>query len=163
MVEIFLDGECRNGQRAERLASDHWRLEARADTDHYGYYFNFQLRAGAAGEVVVDVAPDSDRPGGLASFRRHRPDAVWVSRGPGWQRHPTSPDAPADCVRVRLTLEAGLPVSVSRTRPVGLSAVTERLADLAAHLPARSVSPGQSAEGRPIPGLEVGEGSRRIL
>lgn len=163
MAELILDGECHNGQRTERLENDHWRLEARADTDHYGYYFHFRLRAAEAEEVVVDVGPDSDRPGGVASFRRHRPEGVWISRGTGWERHPVDPGGPEDCVRIRLALEPGIPVSVSRTRPIPLSRVLDRLAAFAALPAARSFSPGQSCEGRPIPGLEIGTGPRHIL
>lgn len=163
MAELILDGECHNGQRAERLANDHWRLETRADTDHYGYYFHFRLRAAKLEEVVVDVGPDSDRPGGIASFRRHCPEGVWIWRGTGWERHPVDPGAPGDCVRIRLALKPAIPVSVSRTRPIPLSRALDRLSTLAALPAARSLSLGRSCEGRPIPALEIGGGTRHVL
>src|SRR3954467_9727137 len=115
MLDLILDDECHNGRHARQLGPWHWQLEARGDNAHYCYYFHFSLRAALAGEAVVDVGPDSSLPPeALGSFRRHRPEAVWLSRGHGWERLPVAPDAPHDHVRVRLALGSGETVSVSR-------------------------------------------------
>jgi Zinc carboxypeptidase len=164
MLELIWDGECHNGHHAGQLSAWHWRFEARGDDSHYSYYFHVTLHAADAGEAVIDVAPDRDLlPGSLASFRRHRPESVWLSRGDAWERHPVAPDAPPDVVRVRVTLAAGETVRLSRMRPYPYSAVVARVEELAAHPEARSFSLGRSAEGREIAALEIGTGAERIL
>jgi hypothetical protein len=163
MLELILDKECHNGHHARQPGAWHWQLEARGDNAHYCYYFHFTLRASEAGEAVVDVAPDGDLPEGRDSFRRHRPEAVWLSRGSGWERHPVAPDGPPDCIRLRAPLEAGAAVSLSRMRPAPYSGVRERLAALAGMPGARPFSLGRSAEGREVPGLEIGTGPARLL
>jgi hypothetical protein len=163
MAELLLDGECHNGQNAERLGDDHWRIEARGDNAHYCYYFHFTLRAVEAEMAVVDVAPDRTLPDALRSFRSHRPEAVWRTLGGGWARHPVATDAPPDCIRVRLSLNAAEIVSISRMRPYPYSAVVVRLAELAAHPEARSFSLGSSAQGREIAALSVGSGADQVM
>jgi hypothetical protein len=164
MLELILDRECHNGQGPEQLRPWHWRFEARGDTGHYCYYFHFTLRASETGEVVVDVAPDRDLlPESAESFRHHRPESVWLSRGHGWERHRVETDAPDDTVRVRVTLEAGETVSVSRMRPFPYSEVQERVQELAGRPEARPYALGSSSEGREIAALHVGAGSDGIL
>lgn len=164
MTELVLEGECHNGQRPERLGDHHWRFEARGDNAHYCYYFHFTLRASEAEEAVVDIGPDSSLlPQCLASFRAHRPEAVWLSRGSGWERHPTAPDAPADHVRVRVRLEAGGSLAVSRMRPFPYSGVVSRVRELAQGREARAVLLGRTARGREIPALRIGSGAGCIL
>lgn len=163
MADLILDGECHNGRYPERLGDHHWRFEARGDNAHYCFYFHFTLRAEEAEEVVVDVAPDRNLPEGRRSFRSHRPEEVWRTLGSGWARHPTEADAPDDGVRIRLRLEAGESVSVSRMRPYPYSAVVARLAELTAHPEARTISLGSSAQGREIAALSAGVGAEQIL
>jgi hypothetical protein len=71
MPALILDGECHNGQYAQSLGPGHWRFEARGDTGHYCYYFQFTLNSPDAGEAVVEVAPDRElMPESAGSFRR---------------------------------------------------------------------------------------------
>jgi len=164
MIDLTLEGECFNGRRPERAADGRWRLEARGDNAHYCYYFHFALHASASGEAVVDVAPDADLlPDCRPSFSRHRPEAVWLSRGAGWERHPVASDAPPDCIRVRLPMESGETVAVSRMRPFPYSAAAARLAELAARPGVNPVSLGRSAEGRELAGVTIGEGPFPVL
>jgi hypothetical protein len=164
MLELILDRECHNGKRPERLGPWHWRFEARGDTGHYCYYFHSTLRAAEAGVAIVDVAPDQDLlPDSAASFRPHRPETVWLSRGRHWERHRVEADAPDDTVRVRVAMNAGEAVSVSRMRPSPYSAAVARVQELAENPEARAVSLGRSARGREIAALEVGTGSEQLL
>jgi Zinc carboxypeptidase len=164
MLELILDRECHNGQRPERLGPWHWRLEARGDTGHYCYYFHFTLSASEAGEAVVDVAPDGDLlPESAGSFRRHRPECVWLWQASDWKRHPIETEAPQDSLRVRVRLAAGETVSVSRMRPMPYSAVVRRVEELAGYSDVRARSLGTSADGREIVAIEVGSGERLVL
>jgi hypothetical protein len=164
MLELILDGECHNGHHAEQQVAWHWRFEARGDNGHYCYYFHFTLRASEAGEAVIDVAPDGDLlPASARSFRGHRPASVWLSRGAHWERHPVEPDGPPDGLRLRVPMEAGEAVRVSRMRPYPYSAAVVRVQELAARPEARGVTLGRSAEGRQIVALEVGGGADRVL
>jgi len=168
MLELILDRESHNGRHPRQLGPWHWECEARGDNAHYCYYFHFSLHTALAGEATVDIGPDAAlHPDGLHSFRAHVPEAVWLSRGAThsveWQRHPVEREAPHDRIRVRVWLDSGETVSISRMRPYPLSQVTARLAQLAAQPGARRVSLGQSVEGREIPALEVGEGPGSVL
>jgi hypothetical protein len=164
MLELILDGECHNGHHPEQLGAWHWRFQARGDNGHYCYYFHCTLRASEAGEAVIDVAPDADLlPDSARSFRGHRPASVWLSRGDRWERHPVTPDAPPEAVRLRVPMAAGEAVSISRMRPYPYSAVVERVGELAARPEARAFSLGRSAEGREIVALEVGAGAGHML
>lgn len=164
MLELILDGECHNGSNPRHLGPWHWQFEARGDNAHYCYYFHFTLEAHADGEAVIDIAPDSRLlPDCLPSFRRHQPEAVWLSRGAGWERHPTERDAPPDCIRLRLPVSAGETVSVSRMYPYPYSEVVSRIYALQEHIDVRAAPLGMSAAEREIPGLEIGEGGPQIL
>jgi hypothetical protein len=162
MLELVLDRECHNGQYPERVSDWHWQFDARGDNGHYCYYFQFTLRASAAGEAVVDVGPDRNLlPESRASFLAHRPETVWLSRGRDWERYPVAPDAPADGLRIRINLAAGDEACVSRMRPYPYSAVVKRVS----HLGPRAVpfTLGQSVEGREIAAFRIGDGSREVL
>lgn len=164
MLELILDGECHNGHRAEPCGAWHWRFQARGDDGHYGYYFHFTLRASEAGEAVIDVAPDGDLlPESARSFRAHRPASVWLARGAHWERHPVEPDGPPDSLRLRVPMEAGEAVRVSRMRPYPYSAVVARVQELATSPVARGIALGRSVEGREIVALDVGGGADRVL
>lgn len=164
MTELILDGECRNGRAPERRGDRHWRLEARGDDGHYSYYFHFALRAGTAGEAVVDIGADSTLlPQSGASFRRHLTDALWVARQGRWERHPVAADPAEGELRIRLRLEAGETIAVSRMRPYPYSAVLTRIAELAGRPETRSLFLGRSAEGREIAALEIGSGTEEVL
>lgn len=164
MSELILDAECHNGQNGERLRPRHWQVEARGDDGHYCYYFHVTLGDAAPGETVFDFRPDSRLlPASAASFRRHRPKFVWVSRSGRWGRHPVAEDGAVGALRVRLELEAGETVSISRMRPYPYSAVVARVAELAARPEVTSRSLGASVEGREIVALEVGTGATEVL
>jgi len=163
-MELILDGECHNGRAQKRQGDRDFRFEARGDDGHYCYYFHFTLRATEEGEAVIEVAPDAELlPASAASFRRHRPEFVWVSRGHQWARHPIEREAPDDIVRLRIRLDAGETVSVSRMHPYPYSDVRARLAELGSRPEARVTSLGSSAEGREIEALEIGTGGKRLL
>src|SRR5207244_1652779 len=97
------------------------------------------------------------------SFNRHRPEAVWLSRGEHWERHPVEPDAAPNTLRLRVRVAGGEAVRVSRMRPFPYSAVTARVAELARHPEARAFCLGRSAEGREIAALEIGAGPAQVL
>jgi hypothetical protein len=164
MLDLILDGECHNGQRSQRLGNNHWRFEARGDDGHYCYYFHCTLHAQDEGEVTLDVVPDADLlPASAESFRRHRPESLWISRGRAWTRHPVAGDGTDDVVRVRIWMEAGETVSVSRMHPYPYSAILARLGKLASHVETRQTSLGRSAEGHEIAAIEIGTGLERLL
>jgi zinc carboxypeptidase len=164
MPALILDGECHNGQYAQSLGPGHWRFEARGDTGHYCYYFQFTLNSPDAGEAVVEVAPDRElMPESAGSFRRHRPEFVWLLQGGDWKRHPVEPDGPGDCLRIRVKLGAGETVTVSRMRPLPYSAVAWWVEESARRPEVCAQSLGASAGGRDIAALEVGTGERPVL
>jgi hypothetical protein len=164
VLDLILDGECHNGRNAERLGPRHWRLEARGDDAHYCYYFHFTLRASSAGEAILDIRPDSSLlPQSAESFRRHRPESLWVTRGGRWVRHAIADDGTVGALRLRLDLAAGETVAVSRMRPYPYSAAVARVSALAERPGAHSLSLGQSAEGREIAALEIGAGTEEVL
>jgi hypothetical protein len=164
MLELILNGECHNGHHAEQQGAWHWRFQVRGDNGHYCYYFHFTLRASEPGEAVIDVAPDGDLlPESARSFRGHRPASVWLARGAHWERHPVDPDGPPDSLRLRVRMEAGEAVGVSRMRPYLYSDVVARVQELAASPEARTFALGRSAEGREIVALEAGDGADRVL
>jgi hypothetical protein len=171
MLELILDRECHNGYHPAQLDTWHWRFDARGDDRHYCYYFHFTLRAAQAGEAVVDVAPDRALlPESGRSFRSHRPEMVWLSRGSDWERHPGTPrregvasGGEADQLRIRVRLSAGEEVCISRMRPYPYSAGVERVQALSKHLEARPSSLGSSAEGREIVALQAGGGADQVL
>jgi hypothetical protein len=164
VIELILDGECHNGCRPERRHSRHWRFEARGDDGHYCYFFHFTLRSDRAGEAVVDIGPDSSLlPASAASFRRHLPETLWVARRGRWERHPVAAEGTEGEIRIRLEMEAGETLSVSRMRPYPYSRAVARVAELAERPEARSLSLGKSAEGREITALTIGAGTEAVL
>lgn len=172
---LTTDRETQNGIRAERIGDRHWRCEARADTDHYSYYFHVSLISDADGAGILDIHPDTDRPGAVESFRRHRPDAVWVrsvgaagiensagSAEAEWRRVGVDPDAPDPSVRVRLPLAAGIEHHIARMRPTPYSEILERLQALADRPGVCLTSLGHSSQGREIPLLEIDGGGPSV-
>lgn len=164
MYRLILDAEAHNGKNPVALGPGHWAIDAHGDNGHYCYYFHFSVDADASGEVIVDVGSDPEwRPESDHSFRSHRPETVWISRGRGWEQHAPDTGGPVDRLRIRVPAASGERLTVARMLPCPYSEVTRRLAELASAAGVTVDSLGFSEEGREIPALTLGSGPRRAL
>ena len=171
-MKLTTDFECGSGE-LRQVGDAHWRLETVADACGYNKYFCFEIENEKDAPTValkVDIFPDP-RLGEKSHFMGHFPSSIWYSNG-DWQRwvplRNTWEDAVSfhdDHVTLKIPVPPGGKMQIATNVPYRYSALCQWMELLQkSHKASLQIdSIGKSHEGRNIPVLRLGEGTRRFL
>lgn len=164
--------ECGSGV-LRQIGEGHWRLETVADACGYNKYFCFEVeneKDALPVELRVDIVPDP-KLGRASHFLSHFPSSIWYSNGNWgrwvplqntWEDSATFHD---DHIALKIPVQPGVRMQVATNVPFrhsDLCAWLESLQMTHAEM-LRVTAIGKSHDGRDIPVLRMGRGSRRFL